>query len=223
MRPFLTIVTRCCDRPRFLRRNINSIKIQTNQSIEQVFIVDKERLGRYHANQSFRYNTHRIDGEYVFIIDDDCRLKDKLFVQKVYDGVQACDNAPDIVMVQTSRPQIKPKRLPKDDVWGNFHNIRIHSTNCLCYVVRRDIWVKYAYGFGKPAAGDWHFLKEIWRNSSADKFIWVPGIFSETMQLGRGKKFELKQNIVGWWEDIVAEFGIVDLGEGDWRLRLWRR
>lgn len=223
MRPFLTIVTRACDRPYFLRRNINSVKMQTNKSIEQVFIVDKERLGRYHANQSFRHNTHRIDGDYVFILDDDCRLKDKYFVQKVFEGVQNSDSPPDVVMVQTSRPQIRPKKLPKPDVWKNFHNIRIHSTNCLCYVVRRDMWVEYVYGFAKPAAGDWHFLKELVRNSSAEKFAWVEGVFSETMQLGRGKKFELKQNIVGWWEDAVEEHGIVNLGDGDWRLRLWRK
>lgn len=218
--PFLTIVTRACDRPYFLNRNIESVEMQTDQDIEQIFIVDKERKGRHWANCEFRHHTHRIDGKYVFILDDDCRLKSKYFVQKVREGAES---DPDVIMVQTSRPQIKPKKLPKDDVWGSFNNIRIHSTNCLCYVVRQDMWVKYVYGFAKPAAGDWHFLKELLAYSRADKFAWVEGVFSETMQLGRGKKFELKQNIEGWWEKTVEEHGIEDLGEGDRRLRLWKK
>ena len=219
MRPFLTIVTRCCDRPWHLNRNIESIEQQIDKDIEQIYIVDEDRKGRYWANQEFRNHTHRIDGKYVFIIDDDCRLINKEFVLKLKEGAVG---DPHVIMVQTSRPQIRPKKLPKDDVWGHFNNIRLHSTNCLCYVVRREMWQKYVYAFGTPAAGDWHFLKELLANSSGDKFAWVPGVFSETMQLGRGKKFELKQNIEGWWMKTVAEHRIEDVGDGDWRLRLWR-
>ena len=212
--PFLSIVTRCCRRPDFLTRNIASIKGQTDQDVEQVYIVDKDQRGRYWANQEFANHVHRVDGEYVFILDDDCRLTSYEFVAKVREGSKS---NPDVIMVQTSRPQLKPRKLPRDDVWGKYAELHIHTTNCLCYVIKHDIWTHFIVEYGYPSAGDWHFLQAVIRNTS--DFVWVEGVMSETMQLGRGHKFEKCEK--EWWGGVVGEQGIEDVGDGDWRLRLW--
>lgn len=208
---FLTIVTRCCKRPKMLTSNIESVLFQTDQDVEQVFIVDHKQAGILRANISLAQNKHRVDGDYVYILDDDTRLFDKGFVARLK---RAAKESPDIIMVKSSRPQFAPHVLPKPFVWNCPERLALTSTNCLCYIVRRQPWLDHIEAFGEPAAGDWHFLKAV-RDSGAS-FAWIDLVVAETQQLGRGRLFEKCGK--NWFQQVAREFELTEVAPDDWRL-----
>lgn len=209
---FLTIVTRCCQRPRSLSENIQSVKDQTDHDLEQVFIVDRDRRGIGSANRSIALNKHRVEGDYVYILDDDCKLTNPRFVSLVK-GVAECD----IIMVKSNRPPGPPSRQSVvPTVWeGRQHH---GSCNCLCYVVRAELWKRHIEGFGmKTRGGDWWFLNEVLKTGPT--MYWLDEIVADARQLGRGRLFEQVER--GWFEGVAREHGLINLGDDDWRLRLW--
>ena len=86
-KPFLSIVTRCCRRPVQLTRCIESVVNQTCHDIEQVFLVDK--IGRHRenpilwANKQLERYADRVDGEYVYVLDDDGQLADNNVIYEI--------------------------------------------------------------------------------------------------------------------------------------------
>jgi len=217
---FLTIVTRTCQRPQFLKENIHSVKSQTVQELEQIFIVDRQKKGIQQADKSFVENRHRIDGEYVMILDDDCWLIDDRFVEKTLAYVH--DNEyPVLLLFRSKRPAGPPSAetvFPTRAVWGK---TPLHqTTNCLCYMVKAPVWKDKIEHFGiKPWGGDWWFLESVL--SAGHKPNWLDtGPMAESRQLGRGKLFE--QAAPGWFEKVATQEGLADLGKDDWRLQLWK-
>lgn len=214
--PFLTIVTRSCQRPKMLIKNILSVKSQTDKDIEQIFIVDNQRRGVLWANKQFHANIHRVNGDYVYMLDDDCRLINNSFVAQLR---KATKNKPEIIMVHTRRPQLAPKELPRQIHWKKRNLLKLGSTNGLCYVTRSDIWKAHTQRYFINATGDWQFLRGMVTNKKY-KMIWLDLFVAETQQLGRGKLFEV--NGGSWFSPIVKRFGIKNVGtkdKQDWRLR----
>lgn len=209
--PFLTIVTRCCKRPKMLTANIESVLSQTDRDVEQIFIVDYNQAGVRRANISLAQNRGRISGDYVYILDDDTRLEDKNFVAKIRCIART---GPDVIMVKSRRPQFAPHILPKPFVWNCPERLALTSTNCLCYVVKRQVWLDHIEAFGAPAAGDWWFLERL-RNRGAT-FAWIDLVVAETQQLGRGKLFEKCGR--DWFQRVAREFELTEVAPGDWRL-----
>jgi len=208
---FLTIVTRCCKRPRMLTSNIESVLSQTDQDVEQIFIVDYDQAGVPRANASLAQNKNRVSGDYVYILDDDTRLEDKGFVAKIR---CSAETDPDVIMVKSRRPQFSPHILPKPFVWNCPERLALTSTNCLCYIVKRQVWLEHIEAFGESAAGDWHFLKAV-RDSGAS-FAWLDEIVAETQQLGRGRLFEECGR--DWFRKAAQEFELAEIAPNDWRL-----
>lgn len=218
----MTIVTRCCRRPKMLAANIRSVLAQTDGDIEQVFIVDAQRRGKAWANQQVPRAAHRVDGAYVYILDDDCKLISADFVAKLRKAVRRHKN-PGVVMVKSRRPQFAPKLLPRADAWGKVGKLRLGATNCLCYVVRADLWKEEIRHWATRAAADWSFLKALLKHRS--EFAWLDLVVAETQQVawlaGREKSFEKCGG--DWWKRTAKQFGVVHLGGGDWRLPLWKK
>lgn len=214
---FLTIVTRACRRPKMLSENIASVKMQSCHDLEQIFIVDRARAGIQAADRSLSLNKDRVQGEYVYILDDDCMLIHVDFVQMVRDVVD--EHAPDVVMVKSRRPPGPPSRrplVPLEGVWGR--RLRHGSCNCLCYVVRAELWKEYIEWFGvKRWGGDWWFLERVLKTQPS--MYWLDEIVADARQLGRGRKFEGAET--GWFDELAADCGLEHLGNDDWRLRLW--
>jgi len=196
-----------------LTSNIESVLSQSDRDVEQIFIVDRNQAGVLRANISLAQNKDRISGDYVYILDDDTRLEDKDFVAKVR-RIAETEPEPDVIMVKSRRPQFAPHILPKPFVWNCSERLALTSTNCLCYVVKRQPWLDCIEAFGEPAAGDWHFLKAV-RDSGAS-FAWLDEIVAETQQLGRGRLFE--QCGKGWFRKVAREFELAEVASGDWRL-----
>jgi hypothetical protein len=217
MHPFLTIVTRCCRRPKMLSENIESVKRQTCHDLEQMFIVDLTRKGIQAADRALAENKKHVLGEYVYILDDDCLLINESFVELVK-GVVAAEH-PDIIMVKSKRPPGPPSRqsiVPTPDVWGG--KMRHGSTNCLCYVMKATLWKAHIEQFGaKPWGGDWWTLESALKTKPA--IYWLDEIVADARQLGRGRLFEAAGT--AWWKTVATKHGIVNYpGEG-WKLKLW--
>lgn len=217
--PFMTVVTRVCQRPRMLAKNIASVRVQSDKDVEQIFMVDRRRRGRLWANRELYNQRARVDGEYVYILDDDCRLIEPLFVSRVRHTVEQTQR-PAVVMVRSSRPQVKPVVLPKDEVWGNSKLLTGKGANCLCYVVRRD-WYRCAISaFGEGVSGAGRFLNRLLRDGAP--MAWCRFIVAETMQLGRDLDRSFERGVrSGWWEKFARKHHIIDYGDGDWRIRHW--
>lgn len=210
---FLTVVTRCCRRPQSLSENIASIEMQTDHDVEQIFIVDRQRKGMKEANQSLALNADRVDGDYVYILDDDCIVIDPYFVEKVKEVA-----GDDVIMVKSMRPPGPPSRQSLvPTVWEG--TLRHGTCNCLCYVVRSGLWKEYIERYGTKCGGDWAFLRRVLGAKPA--MYWLDEIVADARQLGRGKLFETAED--GWFERVAEEHNLENLGEGDWRLRLWMR
>lgn len=216
-RPFLTIVTRACNRPKALEHAVLSVVQQTCKDVEQIFIVDREQAGRWAADKSLNDNVDRVDGELVYILDDDCFLNNLEMVAQVKDFYERY-RKPDVVMMRSLRPQIKPHILPHAWVWGHSEILRMSTTNCLCYAIKRDVWKEHIWNFGeKHAGGDWHFLESV-RDSGAS-FGWMDIQVAQTGQIGSGIKFEAVAP--GWFERVVQKYRVEEIAPDDWRLRLW--
>lgn len=217
---FLSIITRCCQRPRFLVDNIRSVKSQTCKDIEQVFVVDREKKGIQAADRALSENKHRMVGEYSFILDDDCWLIDKTFVEKLNAFIDKRVN-PDIVMFKSRRPPGPPsgqRIFPTVEVWES-RQPKHGTTNCLCYAVRTPIWKESIEYFGvKPWGGDWWFLSRL--IDLGYNLSWLDVMGAESRQLGRGKLFEKAGK--NWFEEIAIEEELTNLGNDDWRFRLWK-
>lgn len=217
---FLSIITRCCHRPNFLTDNIRSVKAQTCQDIEQVFIVDRERNGIQAADRALAENKDRMHGEYSFILDDDCWLINDDFVQEL--KVFVCqEKNPAVVMFKSKRPPGPPSTqtvFPTKEVWES--RVPLHgTTNCLCYAIRTPVWKMWIEYFGvKPWGGDWHFLEQVIKDGN--RLTWLDTFSGESRQLGRGKLFESVSK--GWFERVAKEESLVNLGRDDWRLQLWK-
>jgi hypothetical protein len=213
---FLTIVTRCCQRPVMLTENIESVKAQTCHDLEQIFIPDRTRQGIQKADRALGESVERVNGKYVYILDDDCMLIDSRFVEKVKEVVEEHD--PDVIMVRSRRPPGPPSgRALVPTVWEE--PLRHGACNCLCYVIRAGLWREYIKWFGeKPWGGDWWFLERVLKEGP--KMYWLDEIVADARQLGRGKIFEEVDE--GWFEAVMEECGVENLSDDDWRLRLWR-
>lgn len=216
---FLTIVTRTCDRPVLLTENILSVIQQEDRDLEQIFIVDHERLGRCAADQSFVHHLDRIEGELVYILDDDCKLIEPGFVTELKEFYYG-QGMPDVIMVRSSRPQLAPHMLPRVELWGKLKKLRVATTNCLCYVVRRDLWKKYIFTFGEHrSCPDWYFLEAL--RDAGLSFAWLDLVVAKTQQIGHGTRFEAVDDT--WFERVVKDLAVLEeVAPGDWRLPLYR-
>lgn len=216
---FLTIVTRCCQRPKMLGENIQSVINQSCHDVEQIFIVDHSRQGIQKADRALALNKGRVDGEWVYIMDDDCQLLDNHFIETAKDIGQ--ESQLDIIMVKSRRPPGPPSRqsiVPTPNVWGGV--LRHGSCNCLCYVMRNHLWKKHIHHFGrKPWGGDWWFLSAVLDTSP--RMYWIDRIVADARQLGRGKKFETESK--DWFLPIAEQYNLEEVEKGDWRLRLWTK
>lgn len=219
VKPFLSIVTRTCMRKKFLTENIQSVKAQTCQDIEQVFIVDRARKGIQWADRSFVANRNRVNGEYSYIIDDDCWLIDNAFVERTKKFIEK-NNYPQLIMFRSRRPAGPPSNqtvFPTKEVWGKIP--KHQTTNCLCYMVKTPLWKKNIHYFGIRAwGGDWVFLESLLKEGH--KIHWLDTEpMAESHQLGRGRLFENVEK--GWFEQVAKNEGLVNLGDDDWRLQLY--
>lgn len=216
LRPFITLICRACWRPVMLKKALRSVFQQTDTDCEIIFIVDMQKQGVRWANEQYAKNVDRIQGQYVYTLDDDTFLPNAALIANIKKIAQK-HKSPHVIMVRGSRPQFAPKILPKEAVWKHRERLKVGSTNGACYIANAECWRQYAHKYGIKAAGDWGFLMSL-RDNADLRFFWFDFIAKETQQLGRGKKFEKCNR--HWWKNTVALFEIEQNDKG-WHLPLY--
>lgn len=216
-KPFITVVTRACCRPKMLSIALNSVLMQTDTDVEVIFIIDKKKHGVSWANKQFGINTYRVQGQYVYCLDDDNMLVTHKMISQLKSFIGKQPEPPHVIMVKCRRPQLAPHILPKARVWKHRELIQVTTTNGGCFISRADVWRKFAIRYGNKGSGDWNYMNSI-RNNDELTFAWLDLICQEKQQLGRGRNFEKCKK--SWWEDIVSKYRLVEIAPGDWRLPL---
>jgi len=147
--------------------------MQTDKDYKQIFLRDHEGRGLEYANGMFAQNKDKIEGQYVYILDDDNRLIISDFVAGIRVIVAAGN--PDVIMVKA--------------------NIRIHGIlphyweepprsahiDSLNFVVERELWKKHIEAFHRPDHGDFYFIDAVFKEPDIT-VAWWDKIVAEGMR-----------------------------------------
>lgn len=183
--PFLSIVTRCSPsgRERLLQRNVRSVAAQSDQGLEHIFITNAGQ-NVIEANQSFHRAFHFIQGQYVFILDDDDYLFDPSFVSQARQLAQT--ESCEVIMVKERRLPMEG-HLPEGDILpGPNHWLKppiLGQVGVSNYAVRRELWLEHIEIFGQHGySGDYHFIKTLFDLGCA--ICWLDVVAVETDYVG---------------------------------------
>jgi len=186
-KPLLTILTRVYARPAGLNRCKTSLEVQTDQNFEQVIIEDTQGRGLHWANQQIAEAEDKINGQWVYVLDDDDFLICETFIadfKKYIKKNKVSSN--DIVFV---KGWILEQEMPCN--WENETMIRgkIAAPN---FIVSKELFKKYCSYWNVWRAGDYNFIRRASMN--CDKmFWWNKFIFYADPSIGKTE--ELKNEL----------------------------
>lgn len=176
----IEVLTRCYKRPKYLAANQASLDAQTDDDWQQTLLVDEVGRGVEWANRNLgRYGQH-LDGDYIWILDDDdvC-TRDTLFIEcrRIIEA-----HSPDVIML---RGEIDGQVLPDDERWQQPpQKARIGMSN---FIVRREVWAKYAYAFPYALCADYSFISTVYAGTPVAKMYWHDVVAFKTQRVSRGK------------------------------------
>jgi len=153
---FLSVVTRSCGRTRLLARNRRSLATQIDPDYEHIIITDNEHKGLHEANKSLNQNKHRVNGQYVLILDDDDYISDRSFIKHLKNV--AAQHPVDIILFKAYRKPFSDF-LPSKRTWGK--PPVLGEIGSCCFIVKREIWKQHIFMFAKSRHGDYYFIKAL--------------------------------------------------------------
>jgi glycosyltransferase involved in cell wall biosynthesis len=186
-RPFLTIVTRSYKKPKCLKKNIESVKAQIDQDLEQIFIIDDVGRGLAWADTALNENKHRNNGKYIMVLDDDDIITHKNFVALIKQIAERTD--PDVIIWRGKFTEINVVLPPLDAYWKVRPNKQfIGSFN---YCIRKEIYDEYIHVCCSGSCGDYDLIYSIFARQPSPKVFWYNKIFVSTQQKSRGTEQDL--------------------------------
>jgi hypothetical protein len=196
---------------------------QSCHDLEQLFIVDRKQRGLGWANACFHHYRERVEGRYVYMLDDDNYLIDRHFVEKVKDKAEQ-KNYPHVILVRARRSfdsgRLQPPPKVWDLDWEAGERPDFWTGNGRCVVVRSDWWKKYVhvYSGGKDkefkTGGDWHFITTLINKGA--RFVKLHIVASDAQQRGWGSKFQCPR-YEDYFRPIARKYHV---GQGQ-KLRLY--
>lgn len=220
-KPFLSIVTRCSQRPHALLRCIHSVARQSDLDIEQVFLVDHEHRGLRYANEQFHRYRNAPSGEYVWALDDDNVASDRDFVASL--KAIASETAADVIVVKMTQEH-KDETYPKPDIWEidwkGGERPEEWAGGGACVAVRKEVWAEHteAYFDGQGedwhTGGDWRFIMSLIEDKALT-FAKCDVIAARQLARGYGKKAEDCED--DWFELIREKLNLEHIGRDAWR------
>lgn len=183
--PFLSFYTPTYRRPQQLAACLASVQEQTHVScVEQVVIVDHVGVGVGGAFERVPCYAQALHGEYVHFLCDDDILASATVVGRlkaIIDGERQQGRGPDVVIVGSRKPAgYFPAENHGPPVLG--------SIDLGCFVVRRELWLKYADAYGRRYEGDYDFIAAIWREQGeAARWSWHNELHFLTGEASRGR------------------------------------
>jgi glycosyltransferase involved in cell wall biosynthesis len=155
----VSVITRTSRRPKALARCVESLRCQTSQDYEHIIIDDPVGVGI--PETYVRLRTQSVDGDWVFILDDDNELTHPRFIEKVNRvdpdryGLLV---VPGIVGEHGLLPYGWPPRL----AWIDMMNV----------VVGRRMFDEHKQDFAANYDGDWYFINSCMKARPRVKFFW---------------------------------------------------
>jgi len=169
---FLSICTWSYKRPNFLKKNQESLAMQTCQDFKQDVTLDDVGIGIPAVHESLQKT--ECEGEYFWIFDDDDIITDPKFLEQVK---AVSESNPDVIIVKSQHgtDRIMPDQWPL--AYGHLSNIN--------YIVRRDIWYKHRQDYAARSGGDWFFLESVLKDNPV--IAKVEGVMLATQRISKGK------------------------------------
>ena len=153
-RPFLSIVTRTCKRPKALKICQKSLADQTCQDFEHIIIVDEVGRGVAWANGMMaERDWSDLNGQYVYILDDD-----NIMLPGAIEAIKASAPDHDMVICRINRLKRVHRVFPEDAYWQKKPKYRHIDIGCV--VLRRDLFLKAVKRFTARYEGDFDFISE---------------------------------------------------------------
>ena len=160
--PLISIITRSCGKSDKLRLNRDSLQQQTDPDFEQIIVEDAGMKGYLWANTQIFQIADRLNGQYVYVLDDDDCLIDNDFIKKLKYLIEAQIAAPEVIIC---KGYIDFKLFPT--IWSQpIARGQIGSPN---FIVRNDIFQKNAIHWIHDRAGDFNFISSC---GSHEDFLW---------------------------------------------------
>jgi len=182
--PFLSIITRKYKRPVGLSNNQESIKSLIGKDYEQIFINDPIGVGMLVANQGFQLATSFINGEYVFLLDDD----DYITNPSMIDDLKQIhfEYNPDVIFFRmTIKNGMNNNYYPTSHCWDAKIPMIAHIGGS-CFVVKKHLYTKFIHNFAHPRCGDFYFIDSIIKSGAST--FWHNVKMCETGKVSRGEK-----------------------------------
>ena len=174
--PFLTIVTRySTGRDSLLSRNKHSVLQQTDPDLEHILIPNAGKT-LHEANASFERITHKIQGQYVFILDDDDYISYTRFVEELKQFTRV-NNNPDVIIVKMNR---LGTLYPQKQFWQK-PPVKCHIGSP-CFIVKKIPWKAHIPLFAQPSCGDFHFINHLYLSDY--RFEWWDAVITKVDHVG---------------------------------------
>jgi len=180
IRPFITIITRHFNsenRIKWFELNKKSIEMQTDNDYVHLILEDKIGIGSHKANLMFNENKDFVEGEYVFMLDDDdCFIRND-FISDMK-SISIKYNYPEIIFVQMT---LGGRLIPDEFCWKKTKMKKNHIGTS-CFVMRRDIWKKNIHMFSESQTGDFDFIDHVYNGGPT--VYWQEKIYTEVNNIG---------------------------------------
>lgn len=183
--PFLTIITRKHGdkRPKGFSKNQESVNSLSSIDYEQIFITDPVGVGMFIANSGFQLAVPFIDGEYVFLLDDDDFITKQSMISHLR-LIAFENNNPDVIFFRmTIKNGMNNDYYPTEHCWKAKKPMIAHIGGS-CFVVKRSIYAQYIKNFAHARCGDFHFINSIMESGATS--YWHDVKMCETGKVSRG-------------------------------------
>jgi hypothetical protein len=177
--PFVSFITRCYKRPRYLEVNRAAIRQQTDQDYEHILLIDHTGRGVDWANTQFDRYKDYVQGCWVYMIDDDDFLATPHFIADI--RRIATQNNPDIMMCRVDHGRLGV--LPPNDIWGYKPQSGRIGTSSV--IVKAEIWKRHIHTFTTAYDGDYCFIRTLFEMGY--RIHWHDAVVAKIHRQSRGK------------------------------------
>jgi hypothetical protein len=177
--PFLEVITRhYTRRPNLVQDNFASLDAQTCDDWVQTLLVDDVGHSVEWANYWLGKYGPNLEGDYIWVLDDDDICVRDTFVEEIAHIVQA--HNPDVIICKIDANGV----IPPPQLWGK--PPQITQIGMACFVVRREVWQEYADAFWPKLAADFNFINAVWQAGKYE-WYWHDQLVMKIQQVGRGR------------------------------------
>jgi hypothetical protein len=177
---FLEIVTRhYAKRPKGLKRNQESLARQTCDDWQQTLLIDRTGRGVEWANWNLRQYAPFLEGDYIWILDDDDVCTCDTLVADLKRIVE--EHKPDAIMVRGQYHAV----LPENDLWRQ--TPKLTHIGSSCFVLRREVFQRHARTALTPELGmDYRLIRSVF-DAGVHSVYWYDVVVMEAPRKGWGK------------------------------------